>query len=173
MAAVPPDASVFHILTTTPALVRDLLVGAPLAIAERPIDAGWSAKHVLAHLLDVENVFTGPEGRIRRIVHEERPFIQSIDPNARMEAARLLARPVEDLLRDFERRRLVGVAYLRTLDASQLARLADHDEAGEISGANLAWQWAYHDLMHVGQLCAILQQPLLQGMGNTRKFYDV
>jgi hypothetical protein len=173
MADIPLDASVYHVLTATPALVRDLLAGAPTALVATPVDDGWSARHVLAHLLDVEDVFTGPEGRIRRIVHEERPFIRSIDPTARMAERRLLDRSVADLLQNFERRRIEGLRYVQTLDARQLARLGDHDEAGEISGANLAWQWAYHDLMHIGQLCAILQHPLLEGMGNTRKFYDV
>ena len=171
--SMQPDSSVFHVLATTPSLVRILLAGAPRSLIETPVDGDWSAKHVAAHLVDVEAIFGLPSGRIWRIVHEERPFIHSIDPSARIEEAKLLDWPIANLINQFEARRTRGIAYLRSLSVEQMARTGDHDEAGEISAANLAWQWAYHDLMHIEQLCAILKSPLVHGMGNTRKFYDV
>ena len=162
------DDSVFSILETTPGLLRLLFGSLPAGNVEAAVDDGWSPKHALAHVLDTEEVIAG---RIRRIVEEESPFIRSIDPQARLRDGDYLARDVESLLSELERRRTEDVAWLRTLTAAQLARMGDHDEAGEVSAADHAHQWAYHDLMHLKQIATMLQGGLWRGMGNTRLFY--
>ena len=72
-------------------------------------------------------------------------------------------------VRDAPRRghRLAG----RPVPRQSLDRVGDHDEAGEISVADIAHQWAYHDLMHLKQAESIIQLRLEGGMGNTRLFY--
>jgi len=59
----------------------------------------------------------------------------------------------------------------RALSPEQLGRVGDHDEAGEISVADIAHQWAYHDLMHLKQAESIIQVQLEPGMGRARRFY--
>ena len=164
----PVNPTVFAVLEATPPVLRALFAKLPDATGTEPLDDGWSARHVLAHVLDTEEVIVG---RMRRIVEEDRPFIASIDPLARLQAAGYLERNVDSLLHDFETRRAEGIAWLRSATDAQLARLGEHDEAGEISAADHAHQWAYHDLMHLKQLASIVEAVVERGMGNTRRFY--
>jgi hypothetical protein len=162
------DETVFAIVEATPAMLRVLFAQLPPEARDAGLDDGWSARHCLAHLLDTEDVIIG---RMRRIVEEERPFIRSIDATARLRDGGYLARDWQSLLAEFETHRAEGIAWLRALAPSQLRRAGDHDEAGEITVADLAHQWAYHDLMHLKQAESIIQLRLEQGMGRTRLFY--
>ena len=134
-----------------------------------PIDDGWSPKDVAAHVLDTDAGVI--RARIARIVGEERPFIRSIDPTARLQEGGYAARDIESLLVELEAHRRESLAWLRTLSPALLARTGEHDEAGEVSAADLVHQWAYHDLMHLQQAAAMLQAPLLPRMGNSKRFY--
>jgi hypothetical protein len=162
------DPTVFAIVTATPAMLRDLFAPLPPEARDAELDEGWSARHCLAHLLDTEDVIVG---RMRRVVEEERPFIRSIDAPARLRDGGYLTREWQDLLAEFEIVRAEGIAWLRSLPAAALDRVGDHDEAGEISVADIAHQWAYHDLMHLKQAESIIQLRLEAGMGRTRLFY--
>ena len=162
------DPTVFAIVGATPAILRALFARLPPEARDAELDEGWSARHCLAHVLDTEDVIVG---RMRRIVEEERPFIRSIDAPARLRDGGYLARDWESLLNEFETRRAEGIAWLRALPPGQLGRAGEHEEAGEISVADIAHQWAYHDLMHLKQAESIIQQRLEAGMGRTRLFY--
>ena len=162
------DPTVFAIVGGTPAMLRTLLAQLPPDARDAELDDGWSARHCLAHVLDTEDVIVG---RMRRIVQEERPFIRSIDAAARLIEGGYLARTTESLLDEFALRRAEDIAWLRALPPEALDRVGDHDEAGEISVADIAHQWAYHDLMHLKQAESIIQLHLEQGMGRTRLFY--
>ncbi|MBI5289828.1 MAG: DinB family protein [Chloroflexi bacterium] len=160
-----------RILECTPDVLTALVRGASGDALTLPVGDGWSVRHVVAHVLDVEQVIY--TDRISRMLGEDRPFIRSIDPLARMNERGLLARDVASLLSELTSGRPAAVTALRALSAQQLARTGQHDEAGEITVANLVHQWAYHDLMHLKQAASILQLPLVEAMGNTRKFYDI
>lgn len=162
------DPSVFVILGSTVWRLRELLNELPDKMLVKPVDEGWSVKHALAHLLDTEDVIAG---RIRRIVTEDDPTIESIDPTARLKAGGYLKRGIDDLLLDFEMTRNFGLTWLKTLSGDQLARFGIHDTAGVISAADHAHQWAYHDLMHLQQMESMLQKQLEASMGNTLRFY--
>jgi hypothetical protein len=168
MAAGEIDEGVFAVVSATAELLRAFYAELPAGVLNDAVDAGWSPLHVLGHLLDTEDVIVG---RMRRIVEEERPFIRSIDAPARLIESGYLQRDVEILLRDFAKRRAEGIAWLRSMSPAQLARLGEHDEVGEISAADHAHQWAFHDLMHLKQAATMLQTRLERGMGNTHRFY--
>ncbi len=167
--AVHPNT--FAVLTATPATLRALLADYSEAELRAPVDDGWSVRHCVAHILDVDDVIG--TGRIARIVAEDRPFIRSIDPAARMNERGLLDRDVASLLDELARTRPGRVAAVAALTATDLGREGAHDEAGTISVSDLIHQWAYHDLMHIQQALTILQSPFVERMGNTRKFYDL
>jgi DinB superfamily len=162
------DPTVFAIVSATPVLLRTLFAQLPPDARDAELDEGWSVRHCLAHVLDTEDVIVG---RMKRIVVEERPFIRSIDAPARLRDGGYLTRDTESLLTEFETRRAEGIAWLRALSPEALDRVGDHDEAGEISVADIAHQWAYHDLMHLKQAESIIQLRLESGMGRTRLFY--
>jgi hypothetical protein len=162
------DPSIFVILGSTGWRLRELLTELPAALLTKPLDEGWSLKHAVAHLLDTEDVIAG---RIRRILTEDNPYIESIDPTARLKQGGYLKRDVDDLLSDFEMTRNFGLTWLKTVPEEKLARLGTHDEAGVISAADHAHQWAYHDLMHLKKIESMLQKQLEPGMGRTLRFY--
>jgi DinB superfamily len=165
------DPAALAILASTPAVLRAMLAPLSEPALAAPLDEGWSVRDALAHVLDVEEVIA--TDRIGRIIAEDRPFIRSIDPLARMEQRGFRTRTVASLLDELAARRPSDIAALAVLSPEQLARAGDHDEAGAITVGDLIHQWAYHDLMHTKQIASMLQSPLVAGMGNTRKFYDL
>ena len=157
------------ILRAMPGVLATLLRDLPPAVTARPNPEGWSCKDVVAHLHDAEDIaFTT---RIRRILAEDSPVIDPIDPPARLREHGYHARSLADLLDDLARQRAMHVEYLTTLTGEQLARTGMHTQAGLITPRDLIHQWAYHDLAHTRQIMEMLQAGLVFGMGNTRAFY--
>ncbi len=163
------DEAIFVVLGATAERLRSLLGKLPDAYLNTPVDDGWAVRDALSHLLDTESVIAG---RIREIVDEDRPFIRSIDPRARLREGGYASRPVAAILDEFSATRTDGLRWLETLTATQLDRVGDHDEAGPISGRDIAHQWAYHDLMHLKQIESMLQSRLEPGMRNALRFYS-
>jgi hypothetical protein len=104
---------------------------------------------------------------------EDAPFIRSIDAPARIVEGGYAQRDVASLLDEIETERPRRVSALGHLAPEDLRRRGEHDQAGRITVSDIVHQWAYHDLMHLAQIAAIVQSTLLGRMGNTRKFYDV
>ncbi|HYY88306.1 MAG TPA: DinB family protein [Chloroflexota bacterium] len=165
------DPVALRIVEQTPAVLRGLLAGLPPALLQAPNDEGWSLTDIVAHLHDVENGVMVE--RIQRLLHEERPFIPSIDPPARLRAGGYAGRTVDELVGDLERLRRAHAAWLTNLAPDEIARGGEHEEVGEIRVADLAHQWAAHDMTHLRQIAFMIQQYLAPLMGNTRAFYDV
>ncbi len=168
-APILPEA--LAVLASTPVVLRALLASHDAATIESPNADGWSTKDVVAHILDAEGIAFAD--RMQAILDRDRPYITSIDPPARLDALGYRTRTLADLLADLERQRAEHIVWLRALTPAQLGRAGEHDHAGEITVADIAHQWAYHDLQHLQQIAQMLQSPLVTRMGNTRKFYDV
>jgi hypothetical protein len=168
---VAVDVAALELIGRTPRVLRSLLLGLPPSLLERPNDEGWSLKDIVAHLVDVEGIaFTE---RMGRMLHSERPFIESIDPPSRMTSGGYVARTLEDLLDDLERQRSAHTVWLASLGPAELTRTGEHDTVGEISVVDIAHQWAAHDMAHLRQITLMIQQYLAPMMGRTRGFYDV
>jgi hypothetical protein len=156
-------------LSRTPNVLKGLV--SDLESVTQTLDEGWSVKDVVAHLVDAESIAFAD--RIRRIVEEDRPFIESIDPPARLDDGGYSERSLTELLDDLAERRSANLSVVEGLSPQQLSRSGEHDQAGEISLEQIIHQWAYHDLMHLKQIASLLQEPLVAYMGNTRRFYDL
>ncbi len=165
------DPAALAVIACTPKIVRSLVMDLPLELRKRPNDEGWSLEDIVAHLHDVEG--GAMVERIQRMLSEERPFIASIDPPARLAAGGYASRETSDLLDELDQQRAEHVAWLRQLTPEQLARQGQHQEVGEIRVIDLAHQWAAHDMDHLRQMSLMIQQHLAPLMGNTRAFYDV
>jgi hypothetical protein len=162
--------TVFDILEATPSVLRGLCGGGSERMLATPMDKDWSPKHIVAHILDVEDVAF--MHRIRRIIEEDRPFIQSIQPTERIDEAGYMQRRVADLLTELERRRREDIGWVRAIEPSQLDRIGEHDEAGEISASNIVHYWATHDLTHLHQLALMLRSNLAGRVGNMERFFE-
>jgi hypothetical protein len=165
------DAKAMSVLETTPLVLRALFATMPKEAALLAVDDGWSPRDALGHMVDTEKGVL--RVRVQRMVDEDRPFIRSIDAPARLDEGGYRERSVGSLLDELYGLRERNVAWLCELSSEDLARAGEHDEAGEITGSDVAHQWAYHDLMHLKQIASMIQATLVDFMGNTRKFYDV
>jgi hypothetical protein len=164
------DPTALALIGSTPATLRALLGSLPSEVVLAPNPEGWSLKDIVAHLHDAESIAFSE--RIQRMLDEERPFVHSIDPPARLIAGGYSQRGLSELLDDLDRRRAEHVQWLTSLTALQLQRVGEHDRVGEISVGEVAHQWAAHDMAHLRQIEFMLQTHLAPLMGNTRSFYD-
>ena len=136
-----------------------------------PNPEGSSLKDIVAHLHDAESIAFVE--RITRMLAEERPFIQSIDPPARLVAGGYSSRALSDLLGDLQRLRAEHVAWLGSLSSASSNARVEHDTVGDIRVIDIAHQWAAHDMAHLRQVGRMLQEYFAPLMGATRGFYDV
>jgi hypothetical protein len=168
---MPIDPAATAVIRSTPIVLRALFAGVPSEVLLAPNDEGWSLKDIVAHLHDAESIAFVE--RISRLLTEERPAIQSIDPPARLVAGGYGARDLNELLDDLTRQRVEHVVWLESLSFVDLARAGEHDVVGEIRVSDIAHQWAAHDMAHLRQIALMIQGYLAPMMGNTRAFYDV
>lgn len=170
MRAVPTIAPLApDIVARTPAVLRALLATVDDDVLQRKNPEGWSVSDIVAHLHDVEGIaFTE---RIGRMLTEDTPAIAAIDPSARLVAGGYAERDLDGLLSELAAMRAEHVVWLQALTADDLARTGQHERAGTITPAEIAHQWAFHDLAHLRQIMEMLQAQLVAGMGNTRAFY--
>jgi hypothetical protein len=165
------DPAATALIRSTPMVLRALFAGVPAAVLLAPNPEGWSLKDIVAHLHDAESIAFVE--RISRLLKEERPHIQSIDPPARLIAGGYRERQMAELLDELTEKRVEHAAWLESMSAAQLARAGEHDTVGEIRVTDIAHQWAAHDMAHLRQIALMLQGYLAPMMGNTRGFYDV
>jgi hypothetical protein len=159
-----------RIVEATPGVLAGLVAAVPPAWWETVPGAGWSARAVIEHLLDVEEIAF--VSRIRRIIGEDDPFITSIDPSARLEASPDRPRPVAQLVDELARRRGEDAAWVRSLARERLDRTGRHDTAGRISARQLVHYWATHDLVHLAQLLTAVRRNLEPHIGTMRIFVE-
>ena len=167
----PIHPAALAILRSTPATLRSLVAGIPDETLLAPVDDGWSVRDVIGHLVDTNSGVI--VARMRRIVEEDHPYFRSIDAPSRLEAGGYQTRDVASLLDELAQKRDEELAWVLAQPLEALERTGEHDEAGEISGLDQVYQWAWHDLDHLKQAVEMLKHPLPPHMGNTRRFYDI
>lgn len=165
-----PTENALGIIARTPGVIRSMVDG----LAPELIEAGslqtWGPREVVEHLLDVEGIAL--RERISRTVHEDRPFIRSIDPPGRLEEGDYKQHAFDVVLSELARQRNDDVAWLRTLAPTQLERSGEHDTAGTITARQLINYWACHDLLHLRQLTRALQSRFEPHIGGMRLFLE-
>lgn len=136
-----------------------------------PADGEWSVNHVIGHLIEAER--RGFNGRIRQILADDDPKLQTWDQVQVARDRRDDQRDGLALLREFEELRTDSVALVRGLRPEQLPRAGDHPEVGRITVQDLIHEWVHHDRSHVRQLYAVVQGFAWANMGNCRRFAEV
>lgn len=159
------EALVRTVLERTPARLRELTSGIDRELLVAPLDGGWSLSTLVSHLIDVEAV--GMRQRIGRILHENTPFLPSVNP-ADDVAAELP--PFSWLMDGFETARRDSLDWLAGLDFAAFDRQGQHAVAGLISARNVYHWWAIHDLAHIRQALTMLQSPLESHLDNMAAF---
>ena len=157
------------VYASTPATLRALLGGLPEAIMSVPADEGWSVHDVVVHLTSLDPF--SMVGRVRAILDEDDPVIPDLDEQDVLEGSGLQSKPLAEVLDQMARQRGDALVWLRELTPEQLARTGRHSAAGPLSAADIIHHKAWHDLLHVRQICTMLSGPLDAGSGAMRKYH--
>ena len=104
----------------------------------------WSVKEVIGHLGDAERIFAY---RALRIARGDQTPIEGFDENVYVPAGRFDARPLEDLIEDYERVRDATLSLFAGLDEEALVRRGTATDK-TISVRAIAWIIAGHELHH-------------------------
>ena len=141
---VERSADVIAGLAAVPKRVAAALDAAPARKGD-----GWSPPEVVAHLADTE-VFRG--WRIRRIISEDAPVIESFDEEAWARAFRYEERDLPTSLATFEINRRSNLELLRVAGEGALTRTWQHPGKGTLTLGDLVNHTSDHDLAHLRQI---------------------
>jgi hypothetical protein len=160
-------AGAIAVLASTPGVMRQMLAALPDDLVATPGREGWSARDVVAHSCARQ----GPAivGRIQAILAADGAAIPDV-PDDLMDVAPYRARPLEELLADFERGRAEAVATVESVTPAQLGRRGIHSGVGELTIAEIIHHVAYHDLVHITQAARLAGAPLERLRGAMRVF---
>jgi hypothetical protein len=140
-------------LEQTPIILEKLLHSAPADILQwKPAPERWSIREVLAHLVDVEQMFSE---RASRMVEEKAPQLTEYDQEAAYAAGKYSTGTAKEHLHKFCHERDRSVSKLRYLPGDALTRKGQHNVLGTITLAELINEWAFHDLGHVRQIAEL------------------
>lgn len=139
------------LLQTTRAFVQACQQGDPFV----PVEGGWNAHQIAAHVRDVQRHVYGM--RIRRTATEEEPYFPNFDADAWMAEHYLADESLEEILRQLEQDVTEQVEWLRHLPASAWARTSTH----QTQGRGLTLQlWVERALAHLKEHLETLQRRL-------------
>jgi len=133
-----------------------------------PAPNEWCVNEVIGHLIESER--RGFNGRIKRILTEERPTFDPWDQIAVARERKDCERMVQSLWMEFMGLRHDSVELVRGLGPAQLRRTGTHRKVGELHVSDLLHEWVHHDRNHTKQLLAVVQARAWPHMANAQKF---
>ena len=158
------------LLAATVATVRAEVRAVGEGARWQPAEGEWSVNECLGHLIEADR--RGFAGRIREILSGDDVVLTQWDPPA-IAAARHDndADPIE-LVEAFATERSDGIALVRSLSATDLARVGIHPEIGPLRVDEILAEWPHHDRSHVRQALAVTQARIWPQMGAARRFSE-
>lgn len=115
----------------------------------RPSTGVWAPLEVLAHLADLELVFSA---RLRAMLTIDEPLLQKVDEARLAARARYLDWPLAVALDRFGRRRDDNLELLDTCSAEEIGRVGLHPSRGPMTIADMVALMLAHDTDHIGQI---------------------
>jgi hypothetical protein len=134
----------------------------------RPAEGEWCALEVVGHLIEAER--RGFAGRIRLLLAEQQPNLETWDPPVVAAARRDCERDPADLLDEFLELRESSLELVSGLRPDDLTRSGEHVTVGRLAVVDLLHEWVHHDRNHLKQLLANVQARVWPEMGNARRF---
>jgi hypothetical protein len=133
-----------------------------------PAPGEWCASEVLGHLIEAER--RGFAGRIRILLAETAPALQTWDADEVARVRRDCERAAPALLEEFRGLRRDSVALVAGLRPTDLDRIGRHPTVGDLRVADLLHEWVHHDRNHLRQIQANVQAFVWPHMGNAQRF---
>jgi hypothetical protein len=164
--------AVARLLRSTADTIRSEVEALPEDVRRwHPAPGEWCVNEVLGHLLEAER--RGFAGRIRLILEQDRPRLETWDQVAVAAHRRDCSRPGREVMAELLAERVISVELVEGLSEESLDRGGEHVTVGLLTVRELLQEWVHHDRRHVKQMLANVQDYAWEGMGNTRKFSDV
>lgn len=138
------------------------------ALTFHPAPGEWCAKEIVGHLIEAER--RGFAGRIRTMLVETNPALESWDPDEVARARKDCAQPMAALLAELADLRSQSAALVWGLHDADLVRAALHPNVGPLSVRDILQEWVHHDRNHIKQVMANVQAFVWPAMGNTQRF---
>lgn len=154
MQALSPASSRLQppvsLLEKTPAILETLLRDLPADILDwKPAADRWSITEVLAHLLEIEQVYGD---RAKRIVVDNNPIlVKYVEPDE----AQLRKKTGRQCLDEFVALRQAHYFFWHGIPSSAGSRTGVHPEMGAVSLLQLLNELANHDLGHLRQIAEL------------------
>jgi hypothetical protein len=141
------------LLEKTPVLLETLLGDVHADLAHwKPAADRWSIAEILAHLADLERVYSE---RARRMLAEEAPLLQAYDQTEAAAGGEYSGGSAAEHLARFSALRRDNVAFLKTAGASAGERTARHSDLGLVTLSQMLHELASHDLGHLRQIAEL------------------
>lgn len=166
------SAAVARLLAATAGELRNEVEALPDEVRRwHPAPGEWCVNEVLGHLLEAER--RGFAGRIRILLAEDQPRLETWDQEEVTRERRDCERPGDQVLAELLAERVLSVELVEGLSAELLDRGGEHVTVGPVTVRELLQEWVHHDRNHQKQILSNIQAYAWQGMGNTQKFSDV
>ncbi|TMQ22714.1 MAG: DinB family protein [Candidatus Rokuibacteriota bacterium] len=136
--------------------------------AWHPAPGEWCVKEIVGHLIEAER--RGFAGRIRILLAESDPALQTWDQNEVARARGDCARPLAALLDELAALRRDSATLVAGLAGADLGRGGRHPKVGALRVGDLLQEWIHHDRNHIKQAMANVQAFVWPAMGNSQKF---
>jgi DinB family protein len=137
-------------LERTPQEVAEVLQGSSeQELSRRPAPAAWSAREVVCHLRDLEELHAE---RIERMLATDEPVLIEVDTERWIEERQYQRQHVGEAWDAFARTRDQTLARLRALDRSAWRRTGVHPSRGRLAIDDLVSMIAWHDDHHLAEL---------------------
>jgi len=143
-----------EVLAETPSVLTQLVQAMGAAGMECRYGEGkWSAREILCHLADTEQVFAF---RLRQTLSQDHHVIQPFDQEAW--AVRYKAIPGDAALGVFCAARHWNILLLHTIREEDVLKPVTHPERGDMTFATILETMAGHDMNHRAQLKSIAER---------------
>lgn len=117
----------------------------------------WSNREILGHMVDTDRQIWWP--RITALLENDRPFLQSLDPEELLAEHGWSEQPIANILAQFMQFRWNCAIRIKDLTLQDFARTGEHYEFGEISVANILEILIAHDAHYLAALRRRLGMP--------------
>jgi hypothetical protein len=155
-------------LDATAGVLRAMLAGMPPSCLDAAGPEGWSPRDVVVHLASRQRASLA--GRLQAMLEHDRPALPAV-PHDRMVAAYPLRDAgIDEIIDDHASARAEMMRMVRSLTPAQLARDGHLPAAGIVTIADVIHHVAFHDLVHIAQINALLAGPIERKRGAMRAF---
>lgn len=158
------------LLSTKEMLLAHVQALTPDVAGWHPAPGEWCVHQIMGHLIETES--RGFAERIRRLSVEVEPIFVSLDQEQEAIERNDCEREIATLIEEFCAIRDASCVLVRGFAPESMQLYGWHPDAGKLSASDLLNEWVYHDMDHLRQIMANVQQYVWSHLGATQEWYQ-